>query len=292
MKMVPGFPHAGLGAFASRIGRTMRERLRLRRVATVPCNTATLGVSQGLGLRDAFHCKQYDEEWETVAAELAQLAIPQDTGGVNPGDGRAIYYLVRHLRPRTVLEVGTHIGASTVHIGAALRALHRLDTGTSRKLVTVDIVDVNGPQSAWAHLESRYSPTTMIARLGCDGLASFVTARSLDYLATCAEKYDLIFLDGDHKAPTVYREIPAALLVLNPGGRILLHDYFPSLKALWSDGVVIPGPYLATERLRQEGAEIVVLPFSAVPWPTKMNSKVTSLGLLTRSGASNDGPVA
>jgi hypothetical protein len=78
----------------------------------------------------------------------------------------------------------------------------------------------------------------------------------------------------------VYREIPAALELLRPNGLILLHDYFPALRPLWSDRVVIPGPYLATARLMREGAKFRVLPLKALPWPTKFGSNVTSLALL------------
>ena len=46
-------------------------------------------------------------------------------GGVNPGDRRALYYLVHALRPQSLLEVGTHIGASTVFLAEALNAFFR-----------------------------------------------------------------------------------------------------------------------------------------------------------------------
>jgi predicted O-methyltransferase YrrM len=52
------------------------------------------------------------------------------------------------LNPRKVLEVGTHIGASTIYIAAALK---RLNEGG--KLTTVDIIDVNHPeQGSWKKL--------------------------------------------------------------------------------------------------------------------------------------------
>ena len=73
-----------------------------------------------------------------------------------------------------------------------------------------------------------------------------------------------------------------ALKMLNPNGVILLHDYFPGMKPLWSDGTVIPGPYLATERFVKEGINLTVLPLGELPWPTKLGSNVTSLALLLR----------
>jgi hypothetical protein len=110
----------------------------------------------------------------------------------------------------------------------------------------------------------------------------FITTDSLSYFAGCEQRFDLIFLDGDHAAATLYQEIPAALRVLNPNGVILLHDYFPQLKRLWSDVPMIPGPFLATERLEREGAKLVVLPLGSLPWRTKVQSNATSLALLLR----------
>jgi hypothetical protein len=92
----------------------------------------------------------------------------------------------------------------------------------------------------------------------------------------------LIFLDGDHSAATVYQEVPFALKRLRKNGIVLLHDYFPYLKALWSDGSVIPGPHIAIERLCSEGANLEVLPLGRLPWPTKLSSNITSLAVLTR----------
>ena len=34
---------------------------------------------------------------------------------------------------------------------------------------------------------------------------------------------------------TVYREVPLALGLLKPGGIILLHDFYPGARPLWSD---------------------------------------------------------
>jgi cephalosporin hydroxylase len=80
-------------------------------------------------------------EWSAVQEQLDKLKVGDKAGAVNPGDRRAIYYLTRALKPKSVLEVGTHLGASTAMFALALR-----DSGvTSPKLTTVDLLDVNGP---------------------------------------------------------------------------------------------------------------------------------------------------
>ncbi|TIM24349.1 MAG: class I SAM-dependent methyltransferase [Mesorhizobium sp.] len=203
--------------------------------------------------------------------------------GVNPGDRRALYYVIRALRPGRVLEVGTHIGASTVHVAAAVRA-NAGDGGPAPDVTTVDIEDVNDPVTRpWIGNGSRHSPADMIAQMGMPNGVRFVAQPSLAYLSVPGENFDLIFLDGDHSAATVYRELPAALRRLRPGGLVLLHDYFPGGEPLWPGNPVIPGPWLAVNRLRREGAGLEVIPLAELPWPTKLGSKVTSLALVSRS---------
>ena len=101
-------------------------------------------------------------------------------------------------------------------------------------------------------------------------LLTLLQDTSIKYFENCQTKFDFIFLDGDHSALTVYQEIPLALKLLNSNGIILLHDYYPGGKPLWSNSPVISGPYLATERLIKEGADLIVLPLGNLPWATKL----------------------
>lgn len=218
-------------------------------------------------------------EWEAAREAISDVFEYVNKGGaVNPGDRRAIWYLIRRLEPKSVLEIGTHVGGSTIHIAMALKAC-----GPSASLVTVDQYDVNDDaESQWIRHGVAMSPKDMLARLDCIDSVEFTSAMSLDYLSGRNEEFDFIFLDGSHSADVVYREIPLALKALRPGGHVLLHDYFPSLKPLWSNGKVIPGPCLAFERLRRERAELTAVPLGALPWATKLDSNVTSLALLAR----------
>ena len=218
------------------------------------------------------------DEWEADSKAISEVFEYADKGGaVNPGDRRALWYLIRRLEPRSALEIGTHIGGSTLHIAMAMKCL---DPSPPPHLTTVDMIDVNDAT------EERYgapaSPRDMLIRLGCADVVDFVVALSLDYLAERDEEFDFIFLDGSHKAHVVYQEIPMALKALRPGGFLVMHDYFPNLKPLWEDGRVTPGPYRAVERLQREGHDIAALPLGVLPWPTKLGSNTTSLALLTR----------
>lgn len=218
--------------------------------------------------------------WEGDSARIAALHPYGDLwGGVNPGDRRALYSLVKGLDPKRVLEVGTHIGSSTIHIAAALKA-----NGSGGQLHTVDIYDVNDPVSgAWRKVGAPASPADMLARLGLGGIVTFHADGALDFMKKTAQRFDLVFLDGDHAARTVYAEVAAAMEVLSPSGMILLHDYYPGGLPLFQGDHAIMGPYLAMRRVMGECPCISVLPLGSLPWPTKRGGNATSLALVGRA---------
>lgn len=255
--------------------RDIRDQWQFERLPKHTCNLTALAPISQVNLAEIFTSPLYHQEWCEVEQELARVQISNHDGS-NSGDSRAVFYLVRHLRCRRVLEIGTRLGATTARMALAIRNAHA--PGDERALSTVDIDDVNIP-SHWSGL-NRYSPRESIHHLGCGEWVTFVTQNSLDYFAQSQEKFDLIFLDGSHDAGVVYQEIPAALNALNPGGWILLHDYYPQRRPLWEDLPPIVGPYLAVRRFQREGARIEVLPFGQLPWWTRGNSSATSLALL------------
>jgi predicted O-methyltransferase YrrM len=212
-----------------------------------------------------------------MAVRLADLCRIEDgaTGAVNPGDRRALFYLVGALKPVSILEIGTHVGASTVHIGAAM--------SPGSRLITVDMHDVNdGPAAWWRTARLQRSPGQMLAELNAGLDVSFVKSDSVAFLNRTDQRFDLIFLDGDHAMETVLEELPLSLRKLSPNGVILLHDYFPNGKPLWPDGSVVAGPFEATEKLRERGMKLKVVPLGGLPWATKLGSHVTSLAIAVR----------
>jgi predicted O-methyltransferase YrrM len=269
----------------SSLNRSLLIRHQTQELMSIPlleCDAKNLRSINQISLKELFDSKEIETKWNESIKKIDSFAIPDGTGGVNPGDRKAIFYLISALKPASVLEIGTHIGASTSNIASAL-LMSRIAQGQSARLISVDITDVNCPQSGpWLKSGVRKPPIEMIKELGCEKFVEFFVDTSLSYFSKCQEKFDFIFLDGDHSAKTVYQEIPRALELLNPNGVILLHDYFPKIEPLWSDGSTFPGPFLATERLAAEGKNLVVLPLGALPWPTKLQSNVTSLALLLR----------
>lgn len=263
--------------------RSIREKEKLNAIYQVTFNTDNLRSLKEVPVSALFKSAGIENLWEESKKEIGNFKIPNGSGGINPGDRKALYYLISALKPSSVLEVGTHIGASSTHIASALYK-SQIKNGLQANLTSVDISDVNSDvNKPWLKYGGQYSPREMMEKLNYSSFVDFVISTSLDYAANCKKKFDFIFLDGSHEAKIVYQEIPLAVNLLNKNGIILLHDYFPLMRPLWSDRSIIPGPYLAVQRLMKEGANIAVVPLGNLPWPTKKNSNMTSLALLLKN---------
>ena len=270
-----------------RIRRLLRlnaDRKRLATIQRLDCKVDNLRPCSDISFSEIFRSRLIESMWLDSEKEINQFKIPDGTGGANLGDRKAIYFLISAFKPTSVLEIGTHIGTSTVHIASALHK-NKVGSDIDANLTSVDIIDVNSPiNKPWLEYGTTYSPAEMIDKMGHGTFVNFAVDTSVNYLANCERKYDFIFLDGNHSAVNVYQEIPVALNLLNKNGVILLHDYFPDLKPLWPNGSMIPGPFLATDRFRKEGLNVTVLPLGKLPWRTKLNSHYTSLALLLKNG--------
>ncbi len=213
-----------------------------------------------------------DTNWEKD--KEVPLSIPEYQGGVNPGDQRALYHIFDYLDVKNVLEIGTHIGCSTVSIALALKQKNCVRQDKAR-MTTVDIVDVNTFDGC---------PKDLLKRAGCLDIVSFEVNDSVKHMSRKIDKwYDCIFLDGDHSYEKVYEELPIAYDKLEDDGYILFHDYFPDYKPLWeSSKNVLEGPFRAVSQLIREGLAIEVQPFGELPnnWKTKFpNECNTSLAI-------------
>lgn len=277
-KLIPNFIKKKLST-----NRFIQEQKEYNSLKNISCNTQNLLEAKEISLEHIFNNNEILKSWDIWQDKLNSLGIPDFTGGVNPGDRKAIFFLIRYLKPKKVLEVGTHIGASTVNIAAALNFNH-IEDSNKPTMRTIDVRDVNSTsKKPWLEFDVDNSPLDMLKKIQCESHVEFITDTSINFLEKTSENYDFIFLDGDHAAKTVYQEIPLALKKLNKGGVILLHDYFPNGEPLWAQDSIKYGPYLATERFIKEGADIVINPLGALPWSTKLNSTVTSLALCLKS---------
>lgn len=239
------------------------------------------GLIKTEALDTIFNNEETATKWQEAQQTITAI---YDTAsaleGVNPGDRRALYYLVSAFKPENLLEIGTHIGASTIFFAETLRR-----NSPTAHMTTVDIMDVNQQQGPWKKCGLKMTPRDYLHHLNLADRVTFCAMSSAHFLQTTGERFDFIFLDGDHAASTVYNEISWALRLLSPGGVILLHDFYPDAQPLFHDRNIIPGPFMAVDRIIKENPSITVTPLGQLPWETKQGLKTTSLALLTRKAA-------
>ena len=148
-----------------------------------------------------------------------------------------LHALVRGLRPRRVLEIGTHRGGSTMIICAAL------DEIGAGVIACVDPNPVVEPQD-WERVAHR---------------ATMIVGSSPDVLHEASEiargRFDFVLIDGDHTYEGVRRDIEGALPVLEPDSHLLFHDsHYWQIKQAIDDSLRASSGLLDCGTLSREGA--------------------------------------
>ncbi|MGE5749064.1 MAG: class I SAM-dependent methyltransferase, partial [Gemmatimonas sp.] len=149
----------------------------------------------------------------------------RDIGAVRPGqsdsctmttveDNWCLYRIAQLARPIRSLEIGIMRGSSSITIGKAF-----VDAGIDAIQTALDI-DPAAAEAAARHfkthkLHSRYFP---------------IVADSREWIRKATDRWQLVFLDGDHHYETVALELAEAYNRTDPGGWIVLHD---TGSALW-----------------------------------------------------------
>jgi predicted O-methyltransferase YrrM len=262
--------------------RRMRDAAGLARVSRLDFPKANLRDVTAAQLEQIWDDGDIHATWERDhTAITAHMVAKSFYDGINPGDRQAVYKMVRMFKPQTMLEIGTHIGASTMYIALALKA-----NGDNAALTSVDILDVNASDGPWREAGLAQAPRDNMAALDCGDDVTFIAQRSDAFLRDAVsqdQKFDLIFLDGGHEAHTVYCELSMALGILSGGGTIIMHDYYPRAQALFPNGSIIPGPVSAVDRILRENPGLFdVVPLGDLPWDTKDGVTATSLAVLSK----------
>jgi predicted O-methyltransferase YrrM len=163
------------------------------------------------------------ERWDAVDAYIAGLFVGDDTAldealaesreaglppiNVAPNQGKLLHLLVRAIGARTVLEIGTLAGYSTIWLGRALPE--------DGRIVTLEI-EPRHAEVARRNLE----------RAGLEQLVSVRIGRAIDTLAELADEgagpFDFVFIDADKQSNSEYFEW--ALRLTRPGSMIVVDN--------------------------------------------------------------------
>ena len=147
-------------------------------------------------------------------------------------EGDALYDAALTAAPGTWLEVGTYCGKSTVHLGAAARAL-------GAELVTLDHhrgSEENQPGWEWhdsslvdphtGRLETLPSLRHTLWEAGLDDVVSALVATTQQVARWWTSPLTLLFLDGNHTEEVAQHDYAAFSPHVVAGGLLAVHDVF------------------------------------------------------------------
>ena len=142
------------------------------------------------------------ENYESILKRLEKTA--KQYTNIAPENGQFLSILIRSIQARTVLEVGTSNGYSTIWLAAALKE-------TEGRLITLEF-DRKRAEEAQAHLQE----------VGLDSIVEMRVGNALDEIPKCDATFDLVFLDAEKNEYQRYLEL--ALPNIRPGGLIVADD--------------------------------------------------------------------
>jgi len=121
----------------------------------------------------------------------------------------------KNLKDFTYLEIGSWEGNSALYI------LKNFDT---KKVICVDIWDMYNDEYQKEHLERYKNFRHNLSEFEQD--FSFFKNTSDMFFKNNKENFDLIYIDGSHEAPQVYKDLCNSWNNLNLNGIIICDDYF------------------------------------------------------------------
>ena len=138
--------------------------------------------------------KELEKELEKTRKEADQERLAKEREK-NKRKTRGRTFLIQHcidkFQYQTYLEIGFGHGKNFIPI----------------RIADKTCVD----PSPWAGLQNRH----------------IVTMSSDEYFKSHDKKFDIIFIDGDHRAKQVYKDVLNSITALNENGIIVVHDCFP-----------------------------------------------------------------
>lgn len=161
---------------------------------------------------------------------------------MSPETGLLLFSLVRNIRPRTVIEVGSFIGVSTIWMAAALEEIGDAfaESGDEKErvgaLVSIDTFDPL-PETQWRKasiagnrqelVQSHIDEAGLTHRVHLEkGISWDVLPRIRPQLRQTGG-VQLALLDGDHSAEGLRKDLIALEPVLATGGYVIVHDTIP-----------------------------------------------------------------
>lgn len=165
--------------------------------------------------------------------------FPHDVSGwLTLTEGRE---LARLAEGKTVLEIGSYCGRSTICLAQKAIAVTAIDPFDGRGTPT--------PGDTYSTF------TKNIERHGVGNKIRLLRGTTSEVVPTLPAVFDLVFIDGAHDYESVTADIEAARTVLGPGGLLAFHDY--RLTPGEADGRWDPGVTQAVNELLAGGGHLL-----------------------------------
>jgi predicted protein tyrosine phosphatase/protein-L-isoaspartate O-methyltransferase len=172
------------------------------------CSVISLDIPDSYSYRDPELIEliktNYGESQAVIKKEELYLDGISLSSGMSVKEVQQICALVKKTQPKTILEIGTRFGRTSINMAKF--------APVDCKLICVDI-DHQDHEPLKQYPEFKK--------------IQFITADSLkqDFQFAGYKKYDFILIDGNHREKWVENDTKKALKVLNKGGVIVWHDY-------------------------------------------------------------------
>lgn len=131
--------------------------------------------------------------------------IPQDDS-TDPEEKMILYRDIKKLKPKVILETGTHRGKTTLYMA------HALFENGGGHIYTAD------PYPYWCQLHH----IRMVPEL--EPFITYFEIPGIELADKVTEKVDFMFIDGFHEKHEVLAEIDALFPLLNDGAVVYFHD--------------------------------------------------------------------
>lgn len=142
---------------------------------------------------------------EGVLKELRDYAREAWTPILHPEVAKMIEVLVKGMKPKRILEIGTAIGYSSILYAQA-----------AGKDALIDTIEIDS--------DTAFSAQETISKAGLSSQINIMIGDAMEVLPWLNDKYDLVFLDGPKGQYS--RLLPECLRVLKTGGMLITDNIF------------------------------------------------------------------
>lgn len=141
------------------------------------------------------------------------IEVPKDDSA-SEGEKMLLYWLIRELKPKVVVETGTHKGLATLYMAHALfdNYLNSNGSAITGHITTYDPFEWN-QRGNFAKFPE---------------LLPYITYKQLPGKDMTEEQIDFVFIDGFHGFKDVFDEIRVLLPRLTKNATVVFHDCWPT----------------------------------------------------------------